>query len=122
METNTVPKTRIQGGMFLRLEGNETEPIGNRIIESPENTEHTEILRNPRSGFVAYAPVGSIKRGQGLVTTGGSGRTVACATCHGADLRGLGPVRSGDEYREYRVFGSLVLEVGPKTDACCGIY
>jgi cytochrome c553 len=92
VETATVPKTRIQGGMFLRIEGNETEPIGDRIIEAPENTEHTEVMRDPRSGFVAYAPVGSIKRGQALVTSGGNGRTVACGTCHGADLRGMGPV------------------------------
>ena len=49
-------------------------------------------MRNPRSGFVAYAPIGSIKRGEALVKTGGSGRTVACATCHGADLHGMGPV------------------------------
>jgi len=27
-----------------------------------------------------------------LVTTGGNGRTVACGICHGADLRGIGPV------------------------------
>jgi cytochrome c553 len=92
VETATVPKTRIQGGMFLRLEGNETEPIGNRIIENPESVERTEIQRDPRSGFIAYAPVGSIKRGQALVTTGGNGKTVACANCHGADLRGMGPV------------------------------
>jgi cytochrome c553 len=92
VEVSTVPKTRIQGGMFLRLDGNETEPIGNRIIEAPENTERTEVLRDPRSGFVAYAPMGSIARGQALVTTGSNGKTIACANCHGADLRGLGPV------------------------------
>lgn len=92
VETATVPKTRIQGGMFLRLEGNETEPIGNRIIENPESVERTEVQRDPRSGFIAYAPVGSIKRGQVLVTTGGNGKTLACANCHGADLRGMGPV------------------------------
>ena len=91
-ETNTVPQTRIQGGMFLRLDNGMTEPIGNRIIEAPENTERTEIMRDPRSGFVAYAPAGSVARGQTLVTSGGNGRTVACATCHGADLRGMGPV------------------------------
>jgi cytochrome c553 len=91
-EVSTVPKTRIQGGMFLRLEGNETEPIGNRIIEAPENTEQTEIMRNPRSGFVAYVPQGSVAKGQALVTTGGNGRTVACSTCHGANLTGMGPV------------------------------
>ena len=92
VEVSTVPKTRIQGGMFLRLEGNETEPIGNRIIEAPEETERTEVLRDPRSGFVAYAPMGSIARGQALVTTGGSGKTTACGACHGANLQGMGPV------------------------------
>ena len=92
VETSTVPKTRIQGGMYLRLDGNDTEPIGMRIIETPENVEHTELLRDPRSGFIAYAPVGSIKKGEALVTAGGNGRTVQCGICHGADLRGLGPV------------------------------
>ena len=91
VEVNTVPKTRIQGGMFLRLEGNETEPIAGRIIEAPEDTERTEVLRDPRSGFVAYAPMGSIKRGQALVTNG-NGKTIACGTCHGANLQGMGPV------------------------------
>jgi len=92
METKAVPKTRIQGGMYLRLEGEETEPLGMRIIETPENVEHTEVLRDPRSGFIAYAPPGSIKKGEALVTTGGNGKTVQCSVCHGADLKGLGPV------------------------------
>ena len=91
VETETVPKTRIQGGMFLPLEGNEREPIGRRIIETPENPEHTEVLRDPRSGFIAYVPVGSVKKGEALVTTGG-GKTTQCGICHGADLKGLGPV------------------------------
>jgi cytochrome c553 len=77
--------------MFLKLEGSETEPIGDRIIEMPEDTERTESLRDPRSGFIAYVPVGSIKKGEALVTTGG-GKTTRCAVCHGADLKGLGPV------------------------------
>ena len=65
---------------------------GQRIIEVPENTEQTEALRNPRSGFIAYVPMGSIKKGESLVTTGGNGKTVQCSLCHGADLKGLGPV------------------------------
>ena len=91
VEANTVPKTRIAGGMFLRLEGNETEPIGDRIIETPENVEATEVLRDARSGFIAYVPPGSVKKGETLVTTGG-GKTTQCSVCHGPDLRGLGPV------------------------------
>jgi cytochrome c553 len=91
VETATVPKTRIAGGMFLRTGGFETEPIGDRIIEAPEDTERTETLRDPRSGFTAYVPVGSLKKGESLVTAGG-GKTTRCAVCHGADLKGLGPV------------------------------
>lgn len=92
VETQTVAKTRNAGGLYLRLDGNETEPLGMRILEVPEFTERTEVLRDPRAGFIAYAPVGSIKKGEALVTTGGNGRTVACGSCHGADLQGLGPV------------------------------
>ena len=39
VEAATVPKTRIAGGMFLKLEGSETEPIGDRIIEVPDDAE-----------------------------------------------------------------------------------
>ena len=92
IETNTVPKTHIGGGMFLRLEGNETEPIGQRIIETPVNTEATEILRDSRSGFIAYVPTGSLKKGEDLVVNGGVGKTTRCRICHGEDLKGLGPV------------------------------
>jgi cytochrome c553 len=93
VETDTVPKTRIAGGMFLVLEGAEAgkEPIGQRIIETPEKTEETEALRNPRSGFIAYVPTGSIKKGEALVTNG-AGKTTKCALCHGDNLEGLGPV------------------------------
>jgi cytochrome c553 len=91
VEAATVPKTRIAGGMFLKLDGGETEPIGDRIIEVPDDTEGTEVYRNPRSGFTAYVPAGSLKKGEALVTTGG-GRTTRCSVCHGADLKGLGPV------------------------------
>jgi cytochrome c553 len=92
VETANVPKTRIAGGMFLALEGNETEPLGQRIIEVPVNAEETELLRNPRSSFIAYVPVGSIKKGEDLVMTGGGGKTTQCGICHGQNLEGLGPI------------------------------
>lgn len=92
VETATVPTTRIAGGMFLKLDDAGTEPLGQRIIEVPESTEGTELLRDARSGFTAYVPVGSVKKGEALVTTGGNGKTTACGVCHGRDLKGLGPV------------------------------
>ena len=98
VETELVPKTRISGNLFLAIEKEKTEPIAGRIIEVPEDEEQAEILRNPRSGFIAYVPVGSLQRGESLVTTGGMsvvdgkivpGKTLACGTCHGPDLKGL---------------------------------
>ncbi len=91
VETDTVPKTYTNVGMFLPLEGNEKEPLGQRIIETPVDPEATEGLRDPRSSFIAYAPIGSIAKGEALVTRG-NGKTLACGACHGSDLKGLGPV------------------------------
>jgi cytochrome c553 len=101
VETKTVPKTRIVGNLFLPAKPPATEPIAGRIIETPEDEEQAETLRNPRSGFVAYVPVGSIKKGQDLVTSGGmrivdnkivQGKTTACGTCHGVNLMGVADV------------------------------
>jgi cytochrome c553 len=91
VETSTVPKTHVSGSMLVQVEGGGTEPLGQRIIETPENLERTE-LRDAASGFIAYVPVGSVKKGEALVTTGGAGKTIQCAICHGPELRGLGPV------------------------------
>jgi cytochrome c553 len=89
VETATVPKTRLQG-MFMTLPGNEKEPIGKRIIETPVDGDATQLF-DSRSSFIVYVPVGSIKKGEELATKG-MGKTTQCALCHGADLRGLGPV------------------------------
>jgi cytochrome c553 len=91
IETSTVPKTHVAGWMLVASEAGATEPIGHRIIEMPEDLERTE-LRDAASGFVAYVPTGSIRKGEALVTTGGAGKTTPCAICHGEELRGLGPV------------------------------
>src|SRR6202035_5609801 len=88
IETTTVPKTRNANGMFL-VEGSEKEPLGKRILETPENAEATEVLRDPHSGFFAYVPPGSIKRGEALVAKASS-KTTQCGLCHGPDLKGLG--------------------------------
>jgi cytochrome c553 len=63
-----------------------TEPIGERILEVPENLALTE-LRDDASGFVAYVPPGSIARGDELVHVG-KGDRAPCVTCHGAALEG----------------------------------
>jgi cytochrome c553 len=91
VEADTVPNSFIsQGNKRLLHPAGGTEPLGNRIIEVPENEEDV-VYRDPRSGFVAYVPKGSIARGEALSTTGG-GKTIACGICHGQTLQGLGDV------------------------------
>jgi cytochrome c553 len=92
IETATPPKTFIATAgrhRVLHPDGG-TEPIGQRILEVPEDPYRVEI-RDPHSGFIAYVPPGSLARGEALVK-GGTGKTVQCAQCHGAALKGLGEV------------------------------
>jgi cytochrome c553 len=90
IEADTVPKTHInKTRMRLPIPGGGAEPIGNRIIEVPEDPARA-TSRDPHSGFIAYVPRGSVARGEALVKTGGSGKTIQCAICHGESLEGLG--------------------------------
>jgi cytochrome c553 len=92
VETDMVPKAKPgMNGLFLPQPGNEMEPLGKRILEVPENPDFTERARAPHSGMLAYVPVGSIKRGEEIATTGG-GKTAACTLCHGPELQGVGPI------------------------------
>jgi cytochrome c553 len=93
IEAATPPKTYVSADARHRRimpEGG-TEPIGRRIIQIPEDPMQVTV-RNPHSGFIAYVPPGSIKKGEGLVKTGGGGKTIQCAICHGDALTGLGEV------------------------------
>jgi cytochrome c553 len=93
IETATPPKTYVSSDARHRVPDptGGTEPIGHRIIETPVDPMQTSI-RNPHSAFIAYVPPGSIAKGEALVKTGSSGKTIQCAICHGDDLRGLGEV------------------------------
>jgi cytochrome c553 len=91
VEAATVPKTRSAAGMWMSLENNETEPIGNRIMEMPANNELVELRDYRGEGsFIAYVPPGSVKKGEALANSGT--KFTKCSVCHGADLQGMGPV------------------------------
>ncbi len=92
VEADSVPKTWVnRGRMRFALPGGGTEPLGNRIITVPQDPEKIES-RDPHLGFIAYAPFGSLKKGEALVKTGGAGKTIQCGICHGPDLKGLGEI------------------------------
>lgn len=89
VEVEEVPRIDVAGWMLIPAKQGGMEPIGNRIIEMPEHLERTE-LRDSESGFIAYVPPGSVKRGADLAA--GAGGATPCSACHGAGLKGLGPV------------------------------
>jgi cytochrome c553 len=94
VETERVPKTFVNDRLMrMPLPGGGDEPIGDRIIELPQDIGGAES-RDPHSGFIAYVPVDSIEKGKELVTTGGGGKTIQCTICHGPSLNGLGEVPS----------------------------
>jgi cytochrome c553 len=94
IETDTVPKSHVaSGAMRFALASGGTEAISGRIIVLPQDPERAHS-RDPHSGFVDYVPMGSLARGEALVASGGAGRTIPCAICHGTSLKGLGEVPS----------------------------
>ena len=118
VEGDTVPKSYLgNGAMRFPVEAGGTEPIGNRIIELPQNDLSAES-RDPRTGFVAHVPVGSVKKGEAIVTTGDGGKTVPCAICHGANLKGLGevpPITGRSPMYIYRQLNDI--KIGTRTGA-----
>lgn len=97
-ETKQVPSTFIDETRMRQIvpDSETKESIGNRIIEVPENREIVS-KRDPWGKFISYVPMGSIVRGEALVSTGTS-KTVPCSSCHGANLRGstIGPALAGN--------------------------
>ena len=89
VESDTAPKTFVTSWHLVPVKPGEAEPIGQRIIEVPENPEQF-ASRDSRSRFIAYVPAGSIEKGRELAASGGGGKTIQCGACHGPGLKGAG--------------------------------
>lgn len=87
VEAETIPRPEV-GWVWVLPEGAPREPLAGRIIEVAERQEAFE-LRDSRATFIAYVPVGSLRRGEALVTGKHPDLVPPCATCHGAALKGL---------------------------------
>lgn len=92
VEADTVPRTYVgEGRMRFAYDGGATEPTGDRVITLPEDPARARS-RDPKSGFIAYVPTGSLARGEDLVRNGGDEETIPCTICHGDDLKGLADI------------------------------
>lgn len=93
-ESATAPKLVNRGLFVSASEDGSQEELGDRIVEVPEDLERFEVLRDERVQFLAYVPPGSVKKGMTLARAPGGNSSLACAGCHGADLRGIGTIPS----------------------------
>lgn len=95
IEAASVPPFRAQGFVYVFDRAGPRQPLGERILEGPDDFSRFED-RDNRVGYTAYVPVGSIGRGARLANGDGKARQ-ACVTCHGVGLRGgpIGPPIAG---------------------------
>lgn len=87
VEASNIPKVDVAGWVYRKADSSGREPIGQRIVETPDDFEQFE-KRDPGVRYTAFAPPGSIKRGEEIARHHGVDGAAACATCHGVDLRG----------------------------------
>jgi cytochrome c553 len=93
LERSRVPRTQVIGSVYTPIANGGDEPLGTRLIELARDSAQHEN-RDEQMRYVAYVPPGSIARGRALAHKGdGSlGKAVACVTCHGKNLQGMGPI------------------------------
>lgn len=87
VESPTIPKSTVAGWLYKFDVQGEQEPLGQRIIEGPEDFEQFE-LRDPVTPYIAYVPEGSIALGKRLAQTWGDGNELECSSCHGHGYKG----------------------------------
>lgn len=87
VESSVIPKAKIAGWLFKFDRQGEQEPLGQRIIEGPDDFEQFE-LRDPATTYIAYVPEGSVALGKRLAETWGENRELECSSCHGPGYKG----------------------------------
>jgi cytochrome c553 len=95
IETDRIPHPIAHGFVYLFDKRRPKVALGERIIGGPDDLQRFE-MRDPRTSYTAYVPVGSIAHGAALAKGNGTARP-PCALCHGPALGGtsLGPPIAG---------------------------
>jgi cytochrome c553 len=115
LERRRVPRSVVAGYVYAAISGASDEPLGTRLLEfAPDVTRHEN--RDEDLQYVAYAPIGSLRRGRSIATTGANGLTVGCVTCHGPNLQGVGLVpRIAGRSPTYLLRQLLAFQTGART-------
>jgi cytochrome c553 len=85
IERSSIPRTHVLGWVYVADKGHTEEPLGERLLELAPDAERHEH-RDDAMLYIAYAPPGSIGRGNLIAHS----PATPCAVCHGGDLRGIG--------------------------------
>jgi cytochrome c553 len=86
VETATIPAATAWH-FVNHFDATRTEPLGQRIVEGPDDPERFE-LRDPETSYTAYVPIGALKRGEAIANHG-TATAPACVGCHGQFLVGI---------------------------------
>ena len=93
VERERVPRSRIVGWVYVADQSGQVEPLGQRLLEfAPDAVRHEN--RDDEMRYIAYVPPGSISRGKHIAQAGSDSPPNACTSCHGPQLRGVGPIPS----------------------------
>jgi cytochrome c553 len=87
VETTTIPQVVQTAWVYRKAPQGGQEPLGQRVIETPDDFDLFET-RDPDVRWTAFVPPGSIDKGARIASHWGPLNAFACASCHGAGLRG----------------------------------
>jgi cytochrome c553 len=91
VERDRVPRSHVVGWVYAAIPESGDEFLGERLLEfAPDPARHE--ARDDEMQYIAYVPRGSVARGRSIALTGADGLTVACVSCHGDRLHGMGLV------------------------------
>jgi cytochrome c553 len=93
VERERVPRSHVVGWVYVADQSGTVEPLGQRLLEfAPDALRHEN--RDDQLRYIAYVPPGSIGRGKHIAQAGSDSPANACTSCHGPQLRGIGPIPS----------------------------
>jgi cytochrome c553 len=91
IERTRVPRSHVVGWVYAANKDGGSEPIGDRLLEfAPDEVRHEN--RDDEMRYIAYVPRGSLGRGKRIAQQGAGSAANACVSCHGPQLRGVGPI------------------------------
>jgi cytochrome c553 len=114
VESDRVPRSHVVGWVYAAVAEGGEESLEERLLEfAPDPARHE--ARDDEMQYIAYVPRGSVTHGRSIALTGANGLTIACVSCHGDRLQGIGLVpRIGGRSPTYLIRQLLAFQTGAR--------